>query len=611
MLLIGYRAIKIGLIYLIMLFSCLLKNRTIPQTTTLLFLVMAMFCFKLSANQTNSTTFTLQLKWFSQYQFAGYYAALEQGYYADEGLNIIINERNIKSNPVDDVLTGRADFGVSDSSLIQRRLNGDPVVALAVIMQSSPLILISLAEQNITHPTDLIGKKVMYQAGFDDAVIIAMLNEVGVNKADFTFVPHNFDDEALINGRVDVMSAYISNQPFLYQTKNRTINILNPANYGIDFYGDNLFTSEALIKKHPDKVLAFRRASLKGWQYALTNSEQIIHSLQTTFNSKKSKAALTYEAAQTKNIIKEKLIELGNINPSRFKRIAEIYIARGLAPSNGSVEGLDYQFYFNQNSSQSFFIGSLILLAVTLFVIFVMALINKRLQNMVEIRTQEFNTAKQEAQLHNTRLKKLVGFVAHDLRNPIGAIMSLSTLAQKPHNSEKLPILLQQIYDSAEKSLELVTAALESSALGTGKFELNKSNFNFYHLVKQSAQSYSMLMQDKAVTLEIAMEQSLSVFADQNRMLQVLDNIILNAVKYALDNSTIVIAAELKDNKIEFECSNQINTQNQSEDDELYKSYGFGLEIVREILNLHHANLTHQVITDRFVVAFQLESTKH
>ena len=151
---------------------------------------------------------------------------------------------------------------------------------------------------------------------------------IEVNKNDFIFVPHNFDDNALVKDHADVISAYITDQPFTYRQKGIQVNIINPANYGVDFYGDNLFTSEDVFKRQPQQVLAFRRASLKGWQYALNNTEEVVDWIINKYGSNKSREALLYEAKMTKRMIKPKLIDIGNINPSRFRRISEIYIEK-------------------------------------------------------------------------------------------------------------------------------------------------------------------------------------------------------------------------------------------------------------------------------------------
>src|SRR3990167_5837791 len=86
---------------------------------------------------------TLQLKWTHAFQFAGYYAAKERGYYREAGLDVRINEALPGSDPVKTVLDGKAEFGVGTSALLLERKAGKPVVALAVIFQNSPYVLIT------------------------------------------------------------------------------------------------------------------------------------------------------------------------------------------------------------------------------------------------------------------------------------------------------------------------------------------------------------------------------------------------------------------------------------------------------------------------------------
>ena len=104
----------------------------------------------------------LQLKWLHQFQFAGYYAAKEKGYYAEAGFDVTIKERNSSVTPVEAVLNNQADFGIVGSSIILDRMKGLPVVALAAVFQHSPLVLITLADSGIIGPYELKGKRVMY-----------------------------------------------------------------------------------------------------------------------------------------------------------------------------------------------------------------------------------------------------------------------------------------------------------------------------------------------------------------------------------------------------------------------------------------------------------------
>ena len=116
-----------------LIFSRSLAFSLIRQVILLLCLIPATVA---ASNENESIT--LQLKWQHQFQFAGYYAALEKGFYREAGLDVKIRSRgsDMKS-PIDQVLSGAAQYGVMDSSLVKYRLHGKPVVALAVIFQKS------------------------------------------------------------------------------------------------------------------------------------------------------------------------------------------------------------------------------------------------------------------------------------------------------------------------------------------------------------------------------------------------------------------------------------------------------------------------------------------
>ncbi|WP_421870121.1 ABC transporter substrate-binding protein [Motiliproteus sp.] len=99
---------------------------------------------------------TLQLRWVHQFQFAGYYAALEKGYYADEGLSVEIRAAGPnRPTPLEAVVEGNAHYGVGNSGLVAAYHKGAPVVALAAILQRSPSVWLSLKSENLNTPLEL------------------------------------------------------------------------------------------------------------------------------------------------------------------------------------------------------------------------------------------------------------------------------------------------------------------------------------------------------------------------------------------------------------------------------------------------------------------------
>jgi ABC-type nitrate/sulfonate/bicarbonate transport system substrate-binding protein len=140
---------------------------------------------------------TLQLKWKHQFQFAGYYAAQEKGYYREAGLDVSIVEAGPETDPVREVLDGRAQFGVSNSALILARVRGKPVVALAVIFQHSPFILAARRDDGIRTVHDLVGKRLMVEPHADE--VFAYLRKEGVSEKLLQILPHSFDHQDLID----------------------------------------------------------------------------------------------------------------------------------------------------------------------------------------------------------------------------------------------------------------------------------------------------------------------------------------------------------------------------------------------------------------------------
>ena len=221
---------------------------------------------------------TLQLKWTHAFQFAGYYAAQAQGYYRDAGLEVRIVQAQPGTDTVKTVLDGQAHYGVGNSSLLLTRHAGQPVVALAVIFQHSPLVLVARQIQTLQGVHDLKGKRVMFEPHSDE--LRAYLKQEGLDTATLHEIPHSFNPIDLIEGRVDAMSVYITNELYYLNKANLPYQIYTPRAVGIDFYGDILFTTEQEIAAYPERVAAFRAASLKGWQYAMAHQEEIARRLQ-------------------------------------------------------------------------------------------------------------------------------------------------------------------------------------------------------------------------------------------------------------------------------------------------------------------------------------------
>lgn len=336
----------------------------------------------------------LQLKWFHQFQFAGYYAALHKGYFEEEGLDVTIKEGGPKVKVNDEVLSGRANFGVLASELIQKRAQGEPLVLVAVIMQHSIRTIIVRADSGINSPCDLVNHRIMINPN-EDTEFLAMLTAEGISSKLVDIIPKdNTANEKFISGDIDGMNGSIGNQPFLFQAKGIPVKTIRPISYGIDFYGDSLFTSETEVKKHPDRVAAFRKAVIRGWDYAMANSPEIIDLIITEYNSKKTPAQLQFEADAIRELILPELVEIGHVNQQRIERIAQTYAGNHIVPPDFSLHGFIYDPDQNEAKAQvvhRLIAGIIFFSAIALLFGSVLVLINSRLKKMVNLRTDELS----------------------------------------------------------------------------------------------------------------------------------------------------------------------------------------------------------------------------
>ena len=270
---------------------------------------------------------SLQLKWKHQFQFAGYYQALAQGFYRDAGLDVTIREGGPGIDVSEAVAGGKADFGVCTASVLRDWAAGRRLVVLAAIFQRSPAVILVARRADISSVSDLRGRTLMDTPGSDE--IAAMLTREGVNYQSMLRVPHEGNPRDLLAGRADAMIAYSTSEPFVLEQLGAAYRTFAPAAFGIDFYGDNLCTSEAEVKAHPDRVAAFRAASLKGWAYALANREATVDLIIRSY-SNKSREALLFEAEHTEALVGRDPARIGEQDPARWRSIAATYRQLGL-----------------------------------------------------------------------------------------------------------------------------------------------------------------------------------------------------------------------------------------------------------------------------------------
>lgn len=308
--------------------------------------LLACCCLANASVASASEHIKLQLKWHHQFQFAGYYAAQQQGFYRDEGLDVEIIEGSKDLPPLQQVLSGRADYSIGDSEILLSRLSGKPVVALAAVFQHSPYVLLSLNERGIYQPEDLIGKRIMMSADQGALQFKAMLMKQHLDIRQMTILPHSWRLQDLIEGKVDAISAYAMDEPIQLQQMGYSPAIISNQVHGVDFYGDILFTTERELATHPERAEAFLRATKKGWAYAFNHKESMadaIASMPGVANRGLTKQTLMQEANLMVPYVLSEVVAWGHMNDERWQAIATTFAELGLIPKTHDLNGFIYQ----------------------------------------------------------------------------------------------------------------------------------------------------------------------------------------------------------------------------------------------------------------------------
>ena len=234
---------------------------------------------------------TLQSKWVVQAQFAGYYAALDQGYYEDEGLDVDIRPGGPDIVPEQVVLGGQAEFGINwlDSTLATRD-KGQNIVNIAQVFTRSGMTEITWKDSGLDQITDLKGKKVGVWLGGNEHKLFAALNKNGIDpQKDANIVAQPFDMELFLKRDIDAAAAMTYNElAQVLETKDPDtgdlytidqLNVMKMSDLGTGALEDGIFVRGDWIEDeaNQDTAKRFLKASFRGWVYCRDNPDECVN----------------------------------------------------------------------------------------------------------------------------------------------------------------------------------------------------------------------------------------------------------------------------------------------------------------------------------------------
>jgi diguanylate cyclase (GGDEF)-like protein len=284
----------------------------------------------------------VQLPWDHQFQFAGFYQALWQGYYNEAGIEVEIrsgfNDEGRIINAIDAIASGKADIAPLDGlSLLIAQDQGANIVALAPILQRTPWTFHSLKEKSLDTLSDLAKASVAVSP--DSIYIYEMLLQyelLAPNPRIKAHVPPTIDN--LVNGVVEVISGYAGSTVWLAKQQNIPINTLYAENYGIDFYADVISVNRDKLRHNPVLVEKFLQATLRGWEYALNNKEKTINKIVSIYPRKFQVTDITglnhHFASHFQQLSRYPQVPLGNNDPERWAHMHDALKKIGMVNGN-------------------------------------------------------------------------------------------------------------------------------------------------------------------------------------------------------------------------------------------------------------------------------------
>ena len=230
----------------------------------------------------------LQLQWFVQAQFGGYYAAKDKGFYEEQCLDVTILEGGVDIVPQTQLAQGAADYAIAwVPKALASREQGAGIVDVAQVFQRSGTLQVSWADSGISTPADLKGKKVGNWGFGNEYELFAGLTQAGLKPGkDVELVQQQFDMQALLNREIDAAQAMTYNEYAqvleavnpdtgeLYQPEDFTV--INWNDVGTAMYQDAIWASEERLadSAYQEMTQAFVTASLKGWIYCRDNAQE-------------------------------------------------------------------------------------------------------------------------------------------------------------------------------------------------------------------------------------------------------------------------------------------------------------------------------------------------
>ena len=583
------------------------------------------------------TKVTIQLSWFDQFQFAGYYMAKEQGFYKDAGLDVQILPFSLGMNIPKMVNDGDVDFAIGRENLILEKAKYPKIIALAAIFQATPLVLLTTKDSGIDSFNKFENKKLMRTKDDGSEVSIkAMLASSKIDVKSIAQVEHSHNIYDLIEKRVDIISAYTSKAPYILQKEQIKYNIFYPKDYGFDMYSDFLITNIDKYNNDYNIVEKFKKASLKGWEYAYNNIEKSVDIIFEKYNTQNlSKEELIFEANELKKLSYLNISRLGDMKQEKVQRIYDLYNVMGYINNEFKIDNfigydkksrlekwlyLKFEEHFGLSLLWKILLIIFIIIGIFVYRQYFIIKLNKRLKNLVNIKTNRLKIMnkklatriKKELDKHQEKdrilaqqqkmvaMGQMIENIAHQWRQPLSVI---STSASGLKLKKQLNILEdEELIKSIDKIVD--TAKYLSDTIDDFRYffkpQKDKTKFSLAKNIEKSLSFLEATLKENSIKVEFDYED-IDIIAYETELIQVFINIINNSkdafIEKKIEDRVIFISIKKFPNRILIEIKDNAGGVEDDILDKVFEPYfttkhqysgtGIGLYMSNQIIKTH------------------------
>ncbi len=213
-----------------------------------------------------ATPMTMQAAWINDAEFAGYFLAMDKGFYTDEGLDLTYLSGGPDVIPESTIIAGRADLALTTPETTIKAIvdQGAPFKIIGAQYQKNPIGIVSLVGSGINSPLDLVGKTLAVPP-VNVISVEAMLKLNDIDPGDINIVPYAYDPTPLIKGEIDASLDFTTNVPYTIGLQGVETRSFLLYDFGYTTYNDTVVVTEEVLNTKRAELVAWLRASRKGW----------------------------------------------------------------------------------------------------------------------------------------------------------------------------------------------------------------------------------------------------------------------------------------------------------------------------------------------------------